>query len=97
MDTIKLIDIPKVVASQRAYFFSNATRGYEFRLNALKKMKAAMINSESLLEKAMYDDLGKVSQESYMTEIGLVLEELDLAIRKLHKWVKNPRLIADAI
>lgn len=96
MDEVKPIDIPEVVAKQREYFFSNATRGYEFRLNALKKMKAAIVGNETMLEKAMHDDLGKVSQESYMTEIGLVLEELDLAIKKLRKWMK-PRRVRTAL
>lgn len=92
MENLKLIDIPKVVAAQRAYFFSNATRGYEFRLNALKKMRAAVADNQAVLEKAMYDDLGKVSQESYMTEVGLVLAEFDLAIKRLHKWMKPKRV-----
>lgn len=92
MDEIRIIDIPKVVASQRSYFFSNATRGYEFRLNALKKMRQAIADNETMLEKAMYEDLGKTAQESYMTEIALVLEEFDLAIKHLRKWMKPRRV-----
>ncbi|MBD5559852.1 MAG: aldehyde dehydrogenase [Clostridia bacterium] len=86
------MDLPKVVAKQRDYFFSNATKSYEFRLKALKKMRAAVQANEEALEKAMYEDLGKVAQESYMTEIGLVLAEFDLAIRKLKKWMKPKRV-----
>lgn len=88
----KKLNLPQVVAKQRSYFFSNATRPYEFRLNALKKMQAAVQSREQLLEEALHADLGKAAQESYMTEIGLVLSELDLAIRKLRKWMKPKRV-----
>lgn len=88
----KPMNLPKVVAKQRDYFFSNATKGYEFRLNALKKMREAVEKKESALEEALHADLGKAAQESYMTEIGLVLAEFDLAIRKLRKWMRPKRV-----
>lgn len=90
--TKKKLNLPQVVEKQRSYFLSNATRGYEFRLNALKKMRSAVEAREEAIEKALYDDLGKVAQESYMTEIGLVLAEFDLAIRKLRKWMKPKKV-----
>lgn len=90
--SVKKVDLSQIVAKQRDYFFSGATRGYEFRLNALRKMRQAVADNEEALEKALHEDLGKVAQESYMTEIGLVLAEFDLAIRKLRKWMKPRRV-----
>ena len=70
------MDFSELVARQRAYFESGATRGADFRLQALEKLRAALIRNEGAIFDALKADLNKAPMESYMCENGLVLEEI---------------------
>ena len=61
---------------------------YQLRITYLKNLKEAILKHETQIKKALYDDLGKSSHESYLTEIGVVLSELSLFIKNLKKWMK---------
>ena len=82
------MDIRTVISSQRDYFNTGATKSEEFRLVALKKLKIAIIQNEDKINDALKKDLNKSIFETYMTEVGLVLEELSFAIRHLKAWTK---------
>ena len=70
------MDFSALVARQRAYFESGATRGADFRLAALKSLREALVKNEALIFEALKADLNKAPMESYMCENGLVLEEI---------------------
>lgn len=82
------MDIPKLVANQKKYFLQQETKNLSFRKNALKTLKNAILNHESKIKQALFSDFKKSEFESYATEIGVVLAELDLAISKLNSWAK---------
>lgn len=48
----------------------------DFRLDALKKLRAAILENEGILNAALYEDLRKSPSESYMCETGMALEEI---------------------
>jgi aldehyde dehydrogenase (NAD+) len=81
---------------QKAYFKSGETLSYKFRLNALKKLKKAILDNEKAINEALWKDLHKSEFEAYMSEVGFVLEELGYHIRKLRKWMK-PRRVSSGI
>ena len=81
-----------LVALQREYFESGATRSMEFRMNALKNLQRAVKDNEALIEAAMKSDLNKTAFESYMTETGLVLEEIRYHLKHLSSWMKNRKV-----
>ena len=81
--------IPQMVQAQREYFLTGATRGYEFRAEALKKLKAAIVKNEKKLSDALKADLNKSPTESYLTEIGIVLDEISFHQKHLKKWMKR--------
>ena len=81
-----------LVALQRKYFESGATRSLEFRNNALKNLQRAVKDNEALIEAAMKSDLNKTAFESYMTETGLVLEEIRYHLKHLSSWIKNRKV-----
>jgi len=87
------MSIEELVAAQRAYFATGATRSVEFRLNALKRLKAALQQNEGAICDALKADFNKTAMETYMTETGMVLEELSFHIRHLKKWAK-PKTVA---
>lgn len=41
---------------------------------------------------ALQHDLGKAPYESYVTELGLVYEEIDTCVRKLGRWARPRRV-----
>ena len=80
--------IERLIESQRKYFGSGFTLDVKTRLGYLKKLKNAIKQRESKLCECLYYDLGKTASEAYMTEIGMVLEELSLFIKRLKGWAK---------
>lgn len=88
--------IQTVIAAQRAFFQTGATRALAFRQAQLKTLQTAIRNREDELMQALQDDLGKSEFEAYATEIGMVLSELDHALRNLPRWVK-PRRVKNTV
>lgn len=82
---IKIEEIHKV---QRQFFASHKTRDLEFRIFQLKKFKTAIQASEEKILQALWKDLKKSPEEAYLTEISIVIKEIDLHIRNLKKWAK---------
>jgi aldehyde dehydrogenase (NAD+) len=79
----------------RRYFESGETLEYKFRLAQLKKLRDAIRIHEQEIADALYSDLRKSPEESYATETGLLLTELNLAIKKLHSWMQPVSTAAD--
>lgn len=76
-----------LVLRQRQFFQSGKTRPLSFRLDALRKLQKAVRESESLISEAMKVDLNKSPFETYMTETGMVLEEIRFHLKHLPKWI----------
>lgn len=87
-------DFKQIVSIQKAYFNSGATRSYEFRIDALDKLKNAVITHEADINEALMSDLHKAEFETYLCEIGMVLEEISTLKKGLKKWMKNKRVKA---
>ena len=81
-----------LVEKQREYFQQGNTRSLKFRISMLHKLQAAVRSNESLFNDAMKKDMNKSPSEVYMTEIGMVLEELSFHIRHLSKWMRDKRV-----
>ncbi len=75
----------------RHYYETGTTRPYAFRMEQLKKFKAAVLKYEKEIETALYSDLKKSPEEAYATETGLLLAELSIAIKNLHRWMRPER------
>ena len=81
-----------ILSRQRDYFASGATRPYAYRLQALQSLRLAVRRREADILAALRQDLGKSPTEGYMTEVGLVLEELSFAVKGLRGWMKPKRV-----
>jgi len=82
--------ITDIVAAQKRFFADGTTRSIAWRINSLKKLKAAINENEALFLDALNKDMGKPAIEAYTSEIGFVLNEIDYALKKLHSW-SRPR------
>jgi aldehyde dehydrogenase (NAD+) len=71
-----------------SYFKSGATKSYTFRKEQLKKLKQSILNHEQDLYDALYADLKKSPEETWVTETGMVISELNAAIKNLHQWME---------
>lgn len=76
----------------RAYFDGGATRDADVRLGHLRALRQGIIKHEGALLAALESDLGKCAFEGYMTEIGMVLDELRCQIGHIHAWSRPKRV-----
>lgn len=83
------MEIKNLVKAQRKYFYTGATLTYAARMDALKRLKWALDKYEPELEQALYQDLHKARQESYMAEIGMVKAELGYCMKHLAGWMRK--------
>ncbi len=81
-------DFALMVQRQRAFFESGATRTVAFRRAQLRKLGGAIEAREALVLEALHADLRKSPYHAFTTEIGLVLDELRHAVRRLPAWIK---------
>ena len=72
-----------LVGAQRAYFQSGATRPLSARRQALLALRRAVALHQDDIARALFLDLGKSKSEAYLTETGLVLQELSFLLRRL--------------
>src|SRR6185369_6050382 len=77
----------------KRYFDSGITMPYSFRREQLKKLKQSILNHEQDLYDALYADLKKSPEETWVTETGLVISELNAALKNLKRWME-PESIA---
>lgn len=81
----------QAVSRQRAFFESGATRSYEFRLQQLKQLKAAMIKYADEVEAALKADIGRPPLEAYV-EMSTAMEELNHTLKHLKQWMRPKKV-----
>lgn len=89
---MKKEDIAALVHNTSAFFASQATKSYQFRKEQLQKLETALVRYEQRLGDALYKDLHKAPIETYMTELGMVREELRFLLKHL-KTLMKPRRV----
>lgn len=81
-----------ILLKQKEFYNTNITQDYKFRLEALKKLKNAIIEYQDKLNEAIFLDLNKSETECYMTEIGLVLSDINYQIKHLKRNMKRHKV-----
>lgn len=82
-------NITEIIENQRKYYRTHKTKDVNFRIQKLKELKAEIKDKEQDICKALQKDLGKHPVESYMVEIGMVLDDLGYIIKHVKKWAKK--------
>ncbi len=80
------------IDNQRNFFATNQTKDISFRLVQLKKLKATILKNQKNIEDALWKDLHKSPEESYLTEISIVNQEIDTHSKHLKKWAKPKKV-----
>ena len=78
--------IPGIVAAQRDLFATHATLPIDYRMEMLRKLRSAIVKHEQSLTDALYLDLHKSYEEAFLTEISIVLGEIDNFLKNLPRW-----------
>lgn len=87
-----ILQSTKPLNALQQYFESGATLPYKFRLKQLKIFKEALEKNEDEICHALYTDLRKSKTEAYLTELGLVITEIQKAIRNLSSWMRPEKV-----
>lgn len=85
------MEISKIVANQRNYFYTGITKSLKFRLQALGDLYDSIIFHEQDILLALKKDLNKSDIEAYMTEISLLKSDLRYIKKRLPTWIKPRR------
>jgi aldehyde dehydrogenase (NAD+) len=81
--------ITQHIDNQRAFFSTQQTKNVDFRLKQLRILKKAILNNQEKIEQALWDDLHKSPEEAYLTEISIVLGEINNHIKHLKDWASS--------
>lgn len=88
--------IKDIFKSQKEYFLTDTTRDLDFRIRNLKALREEIINNEREIQEALFKDLHKSEEEAYLTEIGIIVSEINQNIKKIKKWAK-PKKVRSSI
>lgn len=82
-------EIQSKIEAQRKFFATGFTYDVNYRIKALKKLRAYINEHIDELNSAIKADLGKGDFESYMCETGLTLSEISYMIGHLKRFAKD--------
>src|SRR5215470_17463798 len=85
MLTMSLIDKLRMM---RQFYNSGKTRSYNFRKQQLQNLKSAILSFENELHEALHADLKKSAEESWVTETGFLISEINSALKHLREWMR---------
>jgi aldehyde dehydrogenase (NAD+) len=78
--------------SMREYFNKGVTRPYQFRKQQLRKLKTLILENEKELHSALHTDLKKSPEESWVTETGFLISEINSALKNLKHWMQPEKV-----
>ncbi len=81
-----------LVLAQRHFFDTGGTQSLPARRKVLQTLKQVILVEEKAINEALKKDLGKSSSETFLSEVGLVLTEIDYFNRHLQQLAKPKRV-----
>jgi aldehyde dehydrogenase (NAD+) len=87
-----MMEIQSIVKAQKAFFNTGQTKDAEFRKAQLDVLQNAIRENRQKILTALQQDLSKSAYEGYLTEVGIVLDEIRFVKKHLLKWAKARRV-----
>ena len=81
-------EINEMFVRQKNYFATRVTHSVEFRKEALKRLKSAILNNREKFYVALEKDLGKSRADVDLAEVGEVIHSIDFALEHLDEWLR---------
>jgi aldehyde dehydrogenase (NAD+) len=85
-------NISEVLTRQREFFLSGKTKSIDYRIEQLRKLRDLIIENENAIYEALNTDFRKSRFETYLSENGYMIMEINEFIKKLKKWARPERL-----
>ena len=85
------MELLPLLEKQKKYFDSGATRSYEFRRDQLLAFRKIILQYELDINKALHIDLKKTAEECWVTETGLLIQEINHTLKHLRDWMRPER------
>lgn len=76
----------EIFNQQKQFYFDNQTKLLQFRIESLRKLKFVLQENENKLFDAIYLDFKKSKFDTFMTELSLIYQEIDLHLKNIKKW-----------
>jgi len=81
-------ELANQLARQQGFFKEGHTKSLRFRIEQLQTLKNMLKENEQELCHAVYKDFRKSPFETFATEIGLIINEINYALKNIDRWVK---------
>ena len=78
----------ELLKGQRDFFQSGKTKDVSYRIEALSSLGNMIRSHETELMAALKKDLNKSDFDTYITEIGIVLEEIRFTLKHIKDWTQ---------
>lgn len=76
----------------RSFHDNGHTKSYDFRIQALRKLKGSIKKYENEIVEALQKDFGRPAYETYLSDIGVITDELNTALHNLKYWMKPEKV-----
>ena len=87
----------QLVLAQRNFFDNGGTQSIQARRKVLNTLKQVILVEQKEINEALKKDLGKSSSETFLSEVGLVLTEIDYFNRHLKQLAKPKRVTSSLL
>ena len=85
-------EVESILSKQKAFFNTGTTRDVGYRKAQLAVLQKVIGENRVKILDALQQDLSKSAYEGYMTEVGIVLDEIRFIKKHLLKWAKARRV-----
>lgn len=85
-------EITGQINAMRAFFATGVTKNVSYRKEQLRNLRKSILSHQKEIEDALKLDIRKSPEEAYLTEISVVINEIDLHISKLSKWSRTTKV-----
>jgi aldehyde dehydrogenase (NAD+) len=86
----------QLLKAQRDFFLSGKTKDVLFRMNALTSLGNMIRSHETEIMSALKKDLNKSDFDSYISEMGILLEEIRFTLKHIREWTQ-PKKVKTAL
>jgi aldehyde dehydrogenase (NAD+) len=82
------MDIPAIIQQHKEFFKTHQTKDLEFRKSSLKRLRQEIAKRDKEIIDALYEDFRKPEFESVLSETAIVINEIDLVLKRMSSWAK---------
>jgi aldehyde dehydrogenase (NAD+) len=86
------LSISELIKAQKAFFRTGKSRDRQFIKSCLRQLREEIIKNEDVIFDVLQKDFKKPPFETYLSEIGIVISEIDLILKNLNKWSRPKRV-----